>query len=162
MKSFKEFITEGKYDKLKKELLDTEGVGNYIFNLQQLKNKYKFDSVYVNRGNGDKLVVKFSPLIKTVSHRPYYMYLDIFNWEKNLKGYNQNGDVGYSFSNVETGAKVIDVVVPDDSELFTKNVEIKFDNSETDRFKKNPAKSVSTLTMTFPFFKARLVDLGSY
>jgi hypothetical protein len=159
MKSFKQFVTEGKYDQLKKELLDTEGVGDYIFYLKQLKNKYKFDSAYTALNN--RLVVKFSPVKKAdVSLTNENIYLDIYNWEKNLKGYNTNGDVGYGFNNVEFGAKVIDVVVPDDNDLFKKNVEIKIDNTKTDRFQKYPSESTAILTMTFPFFRAKLVYYG--
>jgi len=158
MKSFKQFITEGKYDQLKKELLDTEGIGNYIFFLKELKNKYGFNHVYRDRANGDKLVIKLSHLIKPdISYVNDDKYIDIYNWEKNLKGYNVNGDAGYSFANLESGAKVIDVVVPDDDELFTKNVEIKFDNTVTENFKKRPMKFLSTMTFTFPFFRAKYI-----
>jgi hypothetical protein len=158
MKSFKQFVTEGKYDQLKKELLDTEGIGNYIFFLKELKNKYGFNHVYRDRANGDKLVIKLSHLIKPdISYVNDDKYIDIYNWEKNLKGYNVNGDAGYSFANLESGAKVIDVVVPDDDELFTKNVEIKFDNTVTENFKKRPMKFLSTMTFTFPFFRAKYI-----
>lgn len=155
MKSFKQFITEGKYDALKKEFMDSKVVRKNIDLLKSLKN-YQYDLAYNNRGNINHLVLRLVP--KYGSSVEGSIYMDIHNWDGNLKGYDANGEGGgYGIGYLNQGAEVIEVTVPDENEILTKNVEIKFDNTKAEGWKRHPEQKIlSTMTYTFPFLKSRI------
>jgi hypothetical protein len=162
MKSFKQFITEGKYDTLKKELMNSEGMGQTLSGLKQL-----LGMSYYNSGSYKySFYLMFQKVVKhDVDDRNMIKgkgWLEFLRPDK-VRVYNHYGSeipledlelTGPSNKILYTGGVVTEVNIPEGDNLLSEMIKIKIDNTKSEDFKQfwypEKIKARWSVTLKFP------------
>jgi len=163
MKTFKQFITEGKYDALKKELINSEGMNETLSGLKKL-----LGMSYYNSGNYKySFYLMFHKVVKDEANLNRNMikgkgWLEFLRPDK-VKAYNHYGseipledlqDTSLYKKILYTGGVVTEVDMPEGDNLLSEMIKIKIDNTKSKDFKQfwypEKIKDRWSVTLKFP------------